>query len=331
MEGIWIYLWPNDRLVLSKQVNLNWTTRIEFSIKRPSMKSIFGKIRFSASVTVQFGVEVWKTLTVGPCSQVFSTIQGKTMPSTFYHFALRLYNLYNHTHAPGPHVLQSPGSGPDSKCCKTVEVGCSCYELDVHVMNTQSAQHHHCRNPRKKNYREHSNVKACVPVHWRLSATPNGQGLQRVSTPWAKNCSKNQIKIKACPVNAGHYMAFKHRISFATYLAANFGSDWFRIMPDIIPSFWVQPSEVSMLLYSNLSTCPFLGRDVNLDLLLCTGLDLEHSALFLYHIFTRKPMNDRKIERSYGRCSGRQQLLANSIENFILHVEKKSDPLRPEI
>ena len=114
-------------------------------------------------------------------------------------------------------------------------------------------------------------------------------------------------------------------------LAANFGSDWFRIMQDIVPSFWVQPSEVSMLLYSNLSTCPFLGRDVNLDLLLCTGLYLEHSALFLYHIFTRKPMNDRKIERSYGRCSGRQQLLANSIENFILHVEKKSDPLRPEI
>ena len=29
-------------------------------------------------------------------------------------------------------------------------------------------------------------------------------------------------KIEARPVNAGHYMAFKHRISFATDLAANF-------------------------------------------------------------------------------------------------------------
>ena len=30
-------------------------------------------------------------------------------------------------------------------------------------------------------------------------------------------------KFKACPVNAGSYMAFKHHISFATDLAANFG------------------------------------------------------------------------------------------------------------
>ena len=30
-------------------------------------------------------------------------------------------------------------------------------------------------------------------------------------------------KIEARPVNAGHYMAFKHRISFATDLAANLG------------------------------------------------------------------------------------------------------------
>ena len=35
-------------------------------------------------------------------------------------------------------------------------------------------------------------------------------------------------------------------------------------------------------------------------------------------------MNDRRIEQSYGRCFGRQQLLANSIENFI-HMNKKSD------
>ena len=42
-----------------------------------------------------------------------------------------------------------------------------------------------------------------------------------------------QIEIKACPVNTGHYMAFKHHISFAINLAANFGCNWFRIMPDI--------------------------------------------------------------------------------------------------
>ena len=41
-------------------------------------------------------------------------------------------------------------------------------------------------------------------------------------------------KIKACPVNAGHYMAFRHSISFATDLTANFGCNQFRIMPDIV-------------------------------------------------------------------------------------------------
>ena len=32
-----------------------------------------------------------------------------------------------------------------------------------------------------------------------------------------------KFKIEAPSVNAGHYMAFKHHVSFATYLAANLG------------------------------------------------------------------------------------------------------------
>ena len=43
-----------------------------------------------------------------------------------------------------------------------------------------------------------------------------------------------KLKIEAHPVNAGHYMAFKHCISFVTDLAANFGCDRIRIMPDIV-------------------------------------------------------------------------------------------------
>ena len=45
---------------------------------------------------------------------------------------------------------------------------------------------------------------------------------------------------------------------------------------------------------------PFSGQDVtvDLDLLLCTGFDSEHAALFLCLIFTHKPMYDCKIERS---------------------------------
>ena len=40
-------------------------------------------------------------------------------------------------------------------------------------------------------------------------------------------------------------------------------------------------------------------------------------------------MTDQKIELSDGHCFGQQQILADSIENFILH--EKSDSLWPEI
>ena len=53
---------------------------------------------------------------------------------------------------------------------------------------------------------------------------------------------------------------------------------------DIIrfPRFCVLPSEVAMLFDSNLSRLPFLGHVVDLDLLLCTGLDSEYVVLFLF-------------------------------------------------
>ena len=42
------------------------------------------------------------------------------------------------------------------------------------------------------------------------------------------------LKIEPRPVNAGHYMAFKHCIPFATDLAANFGCNRSRFTPDIV-------------------------------------------------------------------------------------------------
>ena len=89
------------------------------------------------------------------------------------------------------------------------------------------------------------------------------------------------------------------------------------------PSFCAPPSEVAALFDSNLSRRPFLGQVVDTDLLLCTGFDSEHAVLFLCHVFPQRPMTDRKIERSDGRCFGPQQLLANSIEIFISHEKKK--------
>ena len=96
------------------------------------------------------------------------------------------------------------------------------------------------------------------------------------------------------------------------------------------PSFCAPPSEVAVLFILNLSRRPFLWQIVDSDLLLCTGLRLEHAVLFLCHIFTQRLMTDKKIERSNGCCFGRQQLLANSIENFTFHVKRKCS-LRPEM
>ena len=89
----------------------------------------------------------------------------------------------------------------------------------------------------------------------------------------------------------------------------------------LFPSFCTQTSEVAVLFYLNLSTLPFPGQVIDLYLLLCTGFDLEHTVLFLCHIFAHRRMTDRKIE----------QHLANSIEIFIFYImalKKNSDLLQ---
>ena len=60
-----------------------------------------------------------------------------------------------------------------------------------------------------------------------------------------KKSSNWILKLAWLPVNAGHYMAFKHHISFTTDLAANCDCDWFRITPDI----------VSKLLHAGIWSC----------------------------------------------------------------------------
>ena len=58
--------------------------------------------------------------------EIESAISLQNGKKSLVTFALRLYNSYNHVHAPGPQMSPSPGPWPDSKCSKTVEV-------DVHV------------------------------------------------------------------------------------------------------------------------------------------------------------------------------------------------------
>ena len=66
-----------------------------------------------------------------------------------------------------------------------------------------------------------------------------------------------KLKIEASPLNAGHHMAFKHHISFATNLA------------------------VTRLFYSNLSRLPFLGQVINLDLVWCFAKYLFRTCGFV--------------------------------------------------
>ena len=128
-------------------------------------------------------------------------------------------------------------------------------------------------------------------------------------------------------VVAGHYVAFKkHSILLATDLAANFGCYRFSITPDIVSKLLRTAIWSRCAVQFKPEQTPFLGQVVDLDLLLCRGFDSEHAFLFLCHILLR----DQRLSEAMGRGFGRQQLLANSIENFISHFEK-SDSLRSEI
>ena len=60
----------------------------------------------------------------------------------------------------------------------------------------------------------------------------------------------------------------------------------------LFTSFCAQPSEVSVLFYSNLRRCPFLG-EVVIYLLLSTGFFLEDVVLFLcLFLLTRRMLNE---------------------------------------
>ena len=63
-----------------------------------------------------WGMRVEKPSKVAFVFQVLQTIQGKTKARDFAILAPRLYNRYNHAHVAGPHMWQSPGPGPGSKC-----------------------------------------------------------------------------------------------------------------------------------------------------------------------------------------------------------------------
>ena len=98
-----------------------------------------------------------------------------------------------------------------------------------------------------------------------------------------------------------------------------FFSEWCQRLS---PNFCAPPSEldseVAVLSDWNLSSCPFLGQVVNLDTLLCTGLNLS-----LCLIFTQRPMNSLrdkwKFRQSNDLCFGSDTSIPSKTSS---HVKK---------
>ena len=58
---------------------------------------------------------------------------------------------------------------------------------------------------------------------------------------------------------------------------------------------------------------------------------MEHAVLFLRHIFDQRPMNDRKIEQSYGCYFGWQQLLRAEVHHsFITTTVQDESQVTPQ-
>ena len=116
------------------------------------------------------------------CRPLFSNIwqfKEKQWPGTSAILALRFYNRCNHARLQGPHMWLSPGPGPDSKCSKTVEAGCSCYELKPSACHCEIVTD---KIQEEENYREHSNITSACQCTDGLSATQSGLAAAEVST-----------------------------------------------------------------------------------------------------------------------------------------------------
>ena len=91
-----------------------------------------------------------KSLTTASFFLYFREIRNKWSHWPGGQSAPRLYNRYN------LHMCQARTSGRENSGSQMV----------VLRFTTLSAWDRHWRNPRKKNYREHSNIKPRVSVHW---------------------------------------------------------------------------------------------------------------------------------------------------------------------
>ena len=137
--------------------------------------------------------------------------------------------------------------------------------------------------------------------------------------------ARHEIRVfEGRSVNAGqwgHYMAFKHRISFATYLAANFGCVRFRITPDIISKLlraatW---SRCAVQFESEQTPLSETGRQFRPAVL--HRIQFETCVFVSVSYFTQRLMTDTKTEQSNGRCFGLtwKKIVSRRCQKFTKH------------
>ena len=117
--------------------------------------------------------EAWAlqmSLTRPSFSQYFWEIRKKPSSWPGSESASRLFKRYNLC------PCSRPWPGPELKFSKTVDVWWLRF-------TTLSARDGHWQNPRKKNYRECSNIKACLLVHWRALC----------HLKWPRGCKDTQL------------------------------------------------------------------------------------------------------------------------------------------
>ena len=86
-------------------------------------------------------------------------------------------------------------------------------------------------------------------------------------------------------------------------------------MPDIVSKILLALILGSFDVLFESEQTPFLGQ--------VARADLDLLLLHRIHIVTQRPMNDSKMEQIEMALLGWQQLLANSIKNFISFEKKK--------
>ena len=124
--------------------------------------------------------------------QYFWGFKEKLWPNTFCGYCSEaLYNSYDHAHTPGQHMWPNPGPWPNSKCSKTVEVGCSCSELKSARVSTLTGSLAQCHAKWPRGSREFHHPAGIEPEQ------PYSLLLTLTTKAWVLVCLQKKMNISS--------------------------------------------------------------------------------------------------------------------------------------